>query len=224
MRSVFYVLFNPGEDVMHKTLLVVAVLAACVAAYTGAFSTAGVSFNSHPEPPAENEFYWDDGMRSAGWIWYTGGNYWAVQFDDLKTGGIADGAVTAYGAYVFPGWPDSHYEGCYMHVFGDDGGHPGDDLNRTYMGFSGTDSYTWLDVTVGLNTSVFYIAFEQISNYPDCDSLCIDEVVGIHNWTGFQGEWGQTTAYYGDFMLRCYWDDEDAFVEDVSWGRVKALY
>ena len=111
-----------------------------------------------------------------------------------------------------------------MHVFGDDGGHPGVDLDRTHMDFPMTERYVWLDVAVGLNTSVFYIAFEQISNYPDCDAVCIDDEVGIHNWTGFQGEWGQTTAYYGDFMLRCYWDDEGTLVEDLSWGRVEALY
>jgi hypothetical protein len=197
------------EDVMRKVLIAIVVLVMCAAAYPPALSTTGPPINAHPGPPTEYEFYWDDGIMFAGWIWYTGGNYWAVQFDEVKTGGDADGMVTAYGAATYPSWPDSTYQGCYMHVFSDDGeGYPCADLDRTYLLFTDPGSFEWIDAAVGLSTSTFYIAFEQIGNYPTCDSVGVDAVGGSHNWTGYQGFWGKTTIHGGDFMLRCYWEGE----------------
>jgi len=55
-----------------------------------AANTIGVAtprIDAHPQPSYGYEFYWDDGYISSGWVWYTGGNYWAVQFDEEKTGG-----------------------------------------------------------------------------------------------------------------------------------------
>ncbi|MCX7022340.1 MAG: Ig-like domain-containing protein [bacterium] len=193
---------------MRKVFFGIAVLVLGAATYPLTLSTTGPPINAHPQPPAEYEFYWDDGIMAQGWIWFTGGNYWAVQFDEVKTGGDADGMVTASGAATWPSWPDSTYQGCYMHVFSDDGGYPYADLDRTYLGFTDPGSFEWIDADVALSTSTFYIAFEQIGNYPTCDSVCVDAGGGTHNWTGYQGFWGKTTIHGGDFMLRCYWEGE----------------
>jgi len=194
---------------MRKVLIAIVVLVMCAAAYPPALLTTGPPVNAHPGPPAEYEFYWDDGVLSAGWCWYTAGNYWAVDFDEEKTGGVANGVVTVYGAVTYPGWPDGTYQGCYMHTFDDDGGYPGADLDRTNLFFTDPGSFEWIDAGVGLSTSTFYIAFEQYGNYPSCDSVGVDAVGGTHNWTGYQGAWGSTSSY-GDFMLRCYWEGEPA--------------
>ncbi|MCX7022339.1 MAG: hypothetical protein NTW26_08740, partial [bacterium] len=149
---------------MRSLLFLLIVLVLGAAAYPLALSGTGPSINAHPDPPAESEFYWDDGTLSYFWCWYTGGNYWAVQFDDEKTGGVENGVVTAYGAATYPDWPDSTYLGCYMHVFDDDGGYPGADLDSTYLGFTDPGSFEWIDAAVALSTSTFYIAFEQIGD------------------------------------------------------------
>jgi len=195
------------EDVMRTLFILLAVLVLGVAAYPLALSTTGSSLNAHPGPPMEHEFYWDDGIVSSGWVWFTAGNYWAVVFDDEKTSGVADGLVTAYGAVTYPNWPGSTYEGCYMHVFDDSGGYPGADLDSTYLGFTDGGSFEWVDAAVALSTSTFYVAFEQYGDYPDTDSMATDAVGGIHNWTGYEGAWG-STSLSGDFMIRCYWEDD----------------
>jgi hypothetical protein len=192
---------------MRKVFLAIVVLVMGAAAYPPALSTTGPAYDAHPGPPTEYEFYWDDGMLFSGWCWYSGGNYWAVQFDDEKTGGVADGLVTSYGAVTRPNWPDSTYQGCYMHVFADDVGYPGADLDRTYLGFTGSGTFEWVDASVGLTTSVFYIAFEQIGDSSHCDSVAVDAVAGTHNWTGYMGGWSEISIF-SDFMLRCYWDGE----------------
>ncbi|MCK4593514.1 hypothetical protein KAU45_03365 [bacterium] len=74
-----------------------------------------------------------------------------------------------------------------------------------------------------ITTPVFYVANEQIGNYPQSDSQGVDATGGTHNWTGYNGLWGPTTIF-GDFMIRCYWDDGIPVVEDTFWGAVKALY
>ncbi|HUT98960.1 MAG TPA: Ig-like domain-containing protein [bacterium] len=196
---------------MRKMFLFIFVLVTGVAASWLAVSATGPPVNSHPDPPAEYEFYWDDGTLSYFWCWYTGGNYWAVQFDDEKTGGVADGTVTAYGAATYPDWPDSTYQGCYMHVFDDVSGYPGADLDHAYLGFTDPGSFEWIDAAVALSTSIFYIAFEQFGDYPYCDSVGVDAEAGTHNWTGYLGDWSPMDLF-GDFMLRCYWEDDT--VED----------
>ncbi len=192
---------------MRKIVIIAVILVFSATASRRAVSSGGRVVNAHPDPPAEYEFYWDDGIMSSGWVWYTAGNYWAVEFDEEKTGGFEDGVVTAYGAATYPNWPDSEYQGCYMHVFGDSEGYPGADLDRTYLGFTDPGSFEWIDAAVALSTSTFYIAFEQFGNYPDTDTVAVDAVAGTHNWTGYQGSWSQTSLF-GDFMLRCYWEDD----------------
>jgi len=189
-----------------KRLFVLFVAASCPA--FNAVSTTGPAIDAHPGPPSGWEFYWDDGVVSSGWVWWTGGgNYWAVQFDEVKTGG-ASGSVNEYGAVTYPDWPDSTFQGCNMHTFEDLGGYPGADLGHNFLQFTESGVYQWVDVEPGIyvTTGVFYIAFQQIGNYPTCDSVAVDAQSGTHNWTGYQGSWSPTSVF-GDFMVRCNWGD-----------------
>jgi hypothetical protein len=208
---------------MKKLFWILFLAAAALAANT--VMTTDIPVDAHPQPPTEYEFYWDDGNVGGGWSWYTGGNYWAVQFDEVKTGGDP-GVITLYGVYSYSsGWPDGSGQGCYMHTFADLGGYPGDELDRTYCPLD-TTGFEWTPPETDpliVTTGVFYIAFEQIGNYPSCDSVYVDPVAGTHNWTCYRGSWGRTTLF-GDFLLRCYWDDQTPAVEETTWGRVKALY
>jgi hypothetical protein len=170
--------------------------------------------------------YWDDGVLDSGWVWYTGGNYWAVQF----TPDFDDVQVNWIGAMTLPDWPDETYQGCYVHVFEDLGGYPGADLSRDFLQLTGTGEFDWLsDLDVISDTQVFYVAFEQVGNYPDTDSMGVDAVAGTHDWTGYQGSWAPTTLF-GDFMLRCCTGDVDPDdgpgpgVAAASWGELKAAY
>jgi|GEM_PF-2450311 len=203
---------------MKSLMLLVLVVAAFGA---NSLATGGVALNAHPQPLEGGEFYWDDGIMSSGWVWYTGGNYWGVQFDEVKTGGYEYNGVTSYGAVTYPDWPDSTFQGCYMHTFDDLGGYPGDDLGHEFLQFTQGGVFQWVDTTTPVG-AVFYIAFQQVGNYPSADSIGVDAVAGTHNWTGYQGSWSPTTLF-GDFMLRCYWEPLWG-VEETSWGAVKALY
>ena len=113
---------------MKKLMLLILVAAAFAA---NSLVTSGIPLNTHPQPPVEYDFYWDDGIMSSGWIWFTGGNYWGVQFDEVKTGGYPV-LVATYGAATYPDWPDSTFQGCYMHTFSDLGGYPGTDLGYNF--------------------------------------------------------------------------------------------
>jgi len=165
--------------------------------------------------------YWDDGEIVEGWAWYTGGNYWAVQF----TPDFDDIEVTWIGAMTYPDWPDETYQGCYVHVFEDLGGYPGSDLSRDFLQLTGEGEFDWVsNLYVYSDTPVFYIAFEQFGNYPEADSIGVDAVAGTHDWTGYQGSWAPTTAY-GDFILRCCTGGADPEgIEFASWGELKAAY
>jgi hypothetical protein len=202
-----------------KRLILLFLVAAALANHS--VMTSGVPFKAHHQPPMDFELYWDDGVMSSGWAWYTGGNYWAVQFDEEKTGGLPC-SIAEYGAVTYPDWPDSTFQGAYIHTFDDLGGYPGPDLGYEFLQFTSGGSFQWIDCDpiICATTGVFYIAFQQIGNYPSCDSMGVDAVAGTHNWTGYQGSWSPTTLF-GDFMLRCR---PEAAVDETTWGAVKALY
>jgi hypothetical protein len=160
------------------------------------------------------EFYWDDGTCAEGWLWYTGGGYWAVEFDEEKTTGQT-GTVTGLGAYVFPNWPDGSYQGVYLHVFSDSGGLPGEDLGYEFVSGAG---WQWVDVDVDPGSGVFWTAWQQLGNYPACDALGFDADGTGHSYG--MGEW----IYWGDAMLRCYWEGTLLQVVESTWGLIKALW
>jgi hypothetical protein len=144
-----------------------------------------------------HEFYWDDGTCSQGWMWYTGGNYWYVVFDEEKTSD-QPGTVSSLGAYVYPNWPDETYQGVDLHVLSDSGGVPGADLGYAYVSGSG---WHWTNVDVDLDSGVFWVGFQQIGNYPACDALGFDAEGTGHSW-GWVDDW----ITWGDAMLRCRWE------------------
>jgi hypothetical protein len=158
--------------------------------------TFTVSGGGDGDGDGATEFYWDDGTISEGWIWYTSGNYWCVQFNEEKTTGLP-GTVTRLGAYTMPNWPDSTFQGADLHVFSDSGGQPGNDLDSVFIDGSG---WQWADIDVEVDSGVFWISWQQIGNYPACDALGFDEDSTGHSW-GWEGGW----IDWGDAMLRCYW-------------------
>jgi hypothetical protein len=170
-------------------------------------------------------YYWDDGIISSGWVWYTGGNYWAVQFEQA----YSHERVTWLGAMTYNDWPDDVFQGVNMHAFEDLGGYPGSDLGYEYLLFTTSGIFEWVSTSIYLTTNSFYIACQQIGNYPGCDSIGVDAVAGTHDWTGYQGSWAPTTLF-GDFMLRCCTGDVDPDdgpgpgVAAASWGELKAAY
>jgi hypothetical protein len=207
---------------VKKTLLFVLVAVAAFAA--NSLVTSGIPVQTHPQPPVEYEFYWDDGILSSGWVWYTGGNYWGVQFDEVKTGGDDTAGVTNMGCVTYVGWPDGTFQGCYLHTFSDLGGYPGTDLGDEWLMPTIGNQFEWVATGIGLDTPVFYVAYQQYGNYPSTDGIGVDAVAGTHDWTGYQGSWAPTTLF-GDFMIRCYWDEwPDPGVSETSWGAVKVLY
>ncbi len=206
---------------MRKAILICMVLAACTLA-APYLEAANRPVNVSLQPSYESQFYWDDGVMSSAWCWYTGGNYWAVQFDEEKTEGADRGMIEALGAAVHPYWPDSIYQGAYLHIIEDDGDYPGVSIFRELHVFENPGEFEWLSMEQHVYGSVFYVAFEQYGNYPDCDALGVDAVGGTHNWTGYQGSWGNTSTF-SDFMLRCYWQPLSD-VAETTWGQVKALY
>lgn len=172
-------------------------------------------------------YYWDDGILSSGWVWFTGGNYWAVQFDQIH----GYERVSWIGAMTYPDWPDETYQGCYVHAFDDLGGYPRSDLFRKYLPLTGSDEFEWVEITdyVPITSDAFYIAFEQLGNYPSTDAMGVDAISGTHNWTGYEGSWSPTSLF-GDFMIRCCTGDVDPGdgpgpgVVATSWGELKAAY
>jgi hypothetical protein len=169
-------------------------------------------------------YYWDDGSMSSCWAWYTGGNYWAVQFE--QTHGYE--RVSWLGAITYPDWPDEVFQGVNMHVFGDWGDYPGSHLGYEYLEFTTSGVFEWVETSIDLETDVFYVAFQQIGNYPLCDSMGVDAVSGTHDWTGYEGSWSPT-GLYGDFLIRCCTGDMDPDdgppgIEAASWGELKAAY
>ncbi|MBD3399650.1 MAG: hypothetical protein GF399_04895 [Candidatus Coatesbacteria bacterium] len=195
-----------------QRLCLIIVLAVGASLAAGAFTTPDV-----PPRPDYQEFHYDDGGCEVGYVMYTGGQYWAVEFGEDLTGGTA-GHIDQLGAYTVAGWPDSTFQGCYLHVFSEYGGYPDEDLCREYLAFQSGDQYEWIDVDVEISTGLFYVVFEQFGDYPACDSIGVDTDNSGHSWMD-----GQPFTE-GELMLRCYWQSDNSAVEPSSWGRVKALY
>jgi hypothetical protein len=178
---------------------------------------AGDVAQVRPPVPGAYEFYWDDGVVARGWVWYTGGNYWGVQYDEVKTEGRT-GWVEAFLIESASGFP---YTGCYFHVLDDRSGYPGVSLCRVF--YDNYGYWTELDPEVHVSVDVFYGAMEQIGNGYNADQIGVDIAAGTHNWTGYRGLWGLTTLF-GDFIIRVRWRPEEPSVTETSWGRVKSLY
>lgn len=183
---------------------------------------------TQPGYPDYCEFYWDDGSWDGGWAWYTTGNYWAVQFDEEKTGGSA-GTISKIGATVVPGWPDDTYEGAYIHIYDHVGGEPGSSIAYEYLATDASGDYVWVDgFEYQITTSIFYLVWEQVGGWDtQCDALAHDAEQGDHNHNWYYEDGVGWDIFYadpnGDFMLRCYWEAASS-IEEGSWGHVKWLY
>jgi YD repeat-containing protein len=159
-----------------------------------------------PTRLSTNELVYDDGEANKAVAWDSGCNRFAVRFAplsypvDLKTARIC----------LWPNWPDRDHEMFTIEVYDDDGpgGRPG-----TLLG--GPVSYTaadwgWNSIDIsGLDISIdsgnFYIAYHQLTGYPDCEGLCTDTDEPLY---GRLWDWnGSWTLWPGDnYMVRCVVD------------------
>ncbi len=123
---------------------------------------------------------------SGGWVCYTGGNYWTVQFDDEKTGGD-ESWLTLYGAVAIrtTPTPPTKTATCIPSIIWA--------AIRAviciYHMPSGGGGFDWFPPDTDpliATTSVFYIAWEQNGDNPSTDSMGVDSVAGTHNRTGYQ--------------------------------------
>jgi predicted secreted protein len=159
-----------------------------------------------PARLSTNELIYDDGEANKAFAWNSGCNRFAVRFTplsypvDLKTARIC----------LRPNWPDGDHEMFTVEVYDDDGpgGRPG-----TLLG--GPVSYTasdwgWNNVDIsGLGITIdsgdFYIAYHQLTDYPDCEGLCTDtdEPLYERSWD-WNGSW--TLWPENNYMIRCVVD------------------
>ncbi|GAI11500.1 unnamed protein product, partial [marine sediment metagenome] len=136
------------------------------------------------------------------------GNGFAVRFTPPQY--PADLEVARF--FLWPAWPDSDHEEFAVEVYDDDGpdGAPG-----TLLGGGTTTStdWGWCDVDIsplGLTVASgdFYIAYEQLSDYPDCEAVGIDySEPDPRSWDYWQGVgWlpaGEWDEFEYDYMIRC---------------------
>jgi len=161
---------------------------------------------TYPILDIPHEISYDDGTDENCYAWYDAGNRYAVRFTppsypvDLDTARIR----------VYSGWQPGH-EAFDVEVYDDDGagGSPG-----TLLGTVRTTAtaYGWHDVDIsGLGITItsgdFYIAFNQLTGYPNCEGLCIDtdEPHYGRSWDYYGGVWSLERPD-DNYMIRCVVD------------------
>jgi len=194
-----------------KRLSVILLIAVGSCLATGGFAT-----DATPEFPVVQEFYWDDGSVD-GYVNDPDGHYWGVEFGPELTGG-SPGTVSQVGA-VTSSWPDSTFQGCYLHIFSEYNGQPYEDLSRDYLQGTPGVSYDWVGTDVYVSTGTFYLVYESYGNFPSCDSLGYDTDNSGHS---YGGDGWQPLGY--ELMLRCYWESAGIDTAATTWGGIKTLY
>lgn len=163
---------------------------------------------SSPPPAAGIEIGYDDGMPEDCFWWSEGysGGLFAVRFTPPQY----PAAVKTARLYFEPFSPDSDHEQFGVELYDDDGagGAPG-----TFLGGVAVTagSWGWLDVDLSglditVNSGSFYVAYRQLTEYPDCEGLGADFTSPDgRSWAGYGGEW-HPVEWYGynlDWMIRC---------------------
>lgn len=162
-------------------------------------------------PASVSEIAYDDGVADDAWAWESagpGGPVWAVRFTpqsypaDLETARVC----------LSDEWPDADHEKFIIRVYDDDGagGAPGSSLGATTGGPA--TSWGWWDVDISglgitINDGDFYIGYRQLTDWPNCEGLCIDYTdPDGRSWLWYGGEWYQLPVdpiQAGDWMIRC---------------------
>jgi len=164
-----------------------------------------VSFPTAPTTGAEIAY--DDATAEDGYCYTNAGDGFAVRF--TPPGYPVELEVARF--FLWPEWPDLDHEEFGVWVFDDDGpgGAPGTLLNGTTT--TATD-WGWCDVDISslgitITSGDFYIAYEQLSDYPDCEALGVDWTdPDPRSWDYWWGEWypaGEWYAFEYDYMTRC---------------------
>jgi hypothetical protein len=156
-----------------------------------------------------HEISYDDGTAEDAYAWTLAGGRWAVRFTPLSYPADLDIARIC----LWENWPDVDHETFAVEVYDDDGagGSPG-----TLLGTVTTTAtaWGWHDVDLsGLGITVtsgdFYIAYKQLTDFPNCEGLCIDETDPQgRSWDNYDGEeWtNDPSENPGNWMIRCVVD------------------
>ena len=152
--------------------------------------------------------YYDDGTAEEGHTFspFSTGSRWAVRFTPLSYPARLETAwVHLWDRSVFP---DGDHEQFEIEVWDDDGGSgaPG-----TLLGTTTTTATNWgwwsvdisgMDITIP--SGDFYIAYRQMTTYPDCEALSADTTSpDSRSW---EAHWWEPWALHDplvDFMIRC---------------------
>ena len=174
---------------------------------------------------AYDYLYWDDGYKDTAYAWNNAGWYWAVEFDEAKTGGDP-GFVNQIGLAISSNYPDTTYEGGWVMIFDDNSGVPGTEIFRQAFitDVAYLDRYQWIDIPeTYVSTSTFYIAFEEAWDGGNHDGICVDSAYQhpTHDWTYENGTWFNNYQGYADYMIRCRWRASGSAVEEATWGLIK---
>ncbi len=152
------------------------------------------------------EVRWDDGVIANGWAFEYLCNAWAIR------GCLPDGAVLdSAGVYILSErdpywpWPDGIHQDILMQIFDNDGpgGLPGtlifSDVTRVTPGTSHAVVYPGIAIS-----SAFYIANDQLTDYPACEAQGVDAEVNHPDqmFVRMDNVWSNVgSSYYGDFMI-----------------------
>ena len=152
---------------------------------------------SYDDGTAEDYFWWD---------WGYAGGLFAVRFTPPQY----PAALKVARFYFEPGEPDLDHEQFAVEVYDDDGagGAPGTLLGGGTLVAS---SWGWVNVDLSsLNITItsgsFYIAYKQLTEYPNCEALGADyNSPDGRSWAGYGGEWHpiEWYGYFLDWMIRC---------------------
>jgi hypothetical protein len=164
-----------------------------------------------PTERALNELIYDDGTAENAYAWTSAGNGFAVRFTplsypvDIRTARIC----------FWPDWPSSNHEEFAVYVYDDDGpsGEPGTCLGGPI--YHTATAWGWCDVNIsGLGITIesgdFYILYEQLTDFPDCEGLCVDRSLPQYgrSWDYYDGYWNLEDEE--NYIIRCVVDDSSA--------------
>jgi len=164
----------------------------------------------------QEEIAYDDGGADNAFSFYDAGGMFAVRF----TPSSYPVALQTARICLWPEWPDSDHEQFAVKVYDDGGagGEPGICLGSVPDTAS---AWGWWDVDIsGLGITItggdFYIAYEQLTDSPDCEGLCADTTAPDERswvWDGLL--WWQVEDSIGpgpeplDWMIRCVVEKPD---------------
>jgi hypothetical protein len=152
------------------------------------------------------EVRWDDGVMANAWAFTELCNAWAIR-GCLPDGAILDSVgvyILSEGDLYWP-WPDDIHQDILVQVFDNDGagGMPGtllwSEVTRVTPGTSHAVAYPNIPIS-----SAFYIANDQLTNYPECEGQGVDERVDHPDqmFTRIDNVWENAGSDYGgDFMI-----------------------